>query len=275
MRWESLPTVPIGSLAGSATGWVSHVILDQCLRRCQAQGRLRTPREQLRSTARPRFTLLRCRNCGGVTELSPVARKAASARCPHCGASLRWDCPICQRNPWVDEPQCPCGFRMALREPVLRHFEAAQQAFRSFDLNGSLEHLERVLELAPSFPGGRNGITRVRQRQAVLARVKVTYETAKAGGKLAAARAAVEAWSRLVDPQSAEVQAAWAELTPGLEPSRGAGGPGAEARTDRPSRREDSLSPVPGDRRRLARGPVRPGPHSPRPAHRDGCPGPR
>ncbi len=105
---------------------------------------------------------------------------------------------------------------MALREPVIRHFEAAQQSFRSFDLTGALEHLERVLELAPSFPGARSGITRVRQRQADIARVKVAYETARAGGKLAAARAAVEAWSRLVDPQSAEVQAAWAELTPGL-----------------------------------------------------------
>ncbi len=173
------------------------------------------------ATGASRFTLLRCRNCGGVTEISPVARKAASARCPHCGASLRWDCPVCQRTPWVDEPQCPCGFRMALREPVLRHFEAAQQAFRRFDLIGSLEHLERVLELAPSFPGARNGINRVRQRQADIARVKHAYETARAGGSLTAARKAVEAWSRLVDPQSAEVQAAWAELTPGLRRATG------------------------------------------------------
>ena len=45
-----------------------------------------------------RFTLLRCRTCAGVTELSPVARKGGSARCPHCGASLRWNCPVCRRT---------------------------------------------------------------------------------------------------------------------------------------------------------------------------------
>ncbi len=162
----------------------------------------------------PRYTLLRCRNCGGVTEISPVVRKAGSARCPHCGTSLRWDCPVCKRTPWVDEPRCPCGFRMAMREPVLRHFDAAQQAFRGFDFAGAVEHLERVLELAPDYTGARNALARVRQRQAALARLKLAYQTARAGARLAAARSAAEAWSRLTDPQSPEIQAAWAELTP-------------------------------------------------------------
>jgi hypothetical protein len=163
-----------------------------------------------------KYTLVRCRNCAGVTELSPIARKAASARCRHCGASLKWDCPICKRNYWVDERRCGCGFRLALREPLERHFAAARHAFRSFDLTGALEHLDRVLELAPNLPGARNGIARVRQRQADIARIRLTYETARAGGRLFAARAALEAWSRLVDPGLADVQAAQSDLSKSL-----------------------------------------------------------
>src|SRR5262249_5330639 len=45
-------------------------------------------------------------------------------------------------------------------------------------------------------------------------RLRLTYQTARAGGRLAAARSALEAWSRLADPQTPEIQAAWAELAP-------------------------------------------------------------
>ena len=41
-------------------------------------------------------------------------------------------------------------FARRLREPVVRHFEAAQHAFRNFDLAGAIEHLARVQALAPN-----------------------------------------------------------------------------------------------------------------------------
>jgi hypothetical protein len=163
-----------------------------------------------------KFSLLRCRHCVGVTEMSPVARKSGSARCRHCGASLKWDCPVCKKNLWVDERRCGCGFRQAFREPLLRHFEAAQVAFRNFDLERALEHLDRVQEFAPSLPGARNGVARIRQRQAEIARVQLAYQTAQSGGRLGSARAAIETWSRLVDPASPDLQAAWSELSNGL-----------------------------------------------------------
>ena len=128
-----------------------------------------------------KFSLLRCRHCTGVTEMSPVARKSGSARCRHCGASLKWDCPVCKKNLWVDERRCGCGFRQAFCEPLLRHFEAAQVAFRNFDLERALEHLDRVQEFAPNLPGARNGVARIRQRQAEIARVQLAYQTALVG----------------------------------------------------------------------------------------------
>ncbi len=163
-----------------------------------------------------RFSLLRCRRCAGVTEMSPVARKAGAPRCRHCGASLKWDCPVCRANLWVDERRCGCGFRQAFCEPLVRHFQAAQNAFRNFDLERALEHLDRVQEFVPNLPGARNGMAKIRQRQADITRVQLAYQTARAGGRLVSARAAVETWSRLVDPTSPDLQAAWSELSKGL-----------------------------------------------------------
>jgi hypothetical protein len=160
-----------------------------------------------------KFTVLRCRHCSGVTEMSPVMRKSTTARCRHCGASLKWNCPVCKLNYWVDERGCACGFRQAMVEPLARHFDAAQQAFRTFQLERALEHLERVRELAPNHAEARKAIALVRKRQAGIARVQLAYQTAMAGGRLFAARAAVEAWSRVVDPESPEIQAAWSELS--------------------------------------------------------------
>ena len=67
---------------------------------------------------------------------------------------------------------------------MVRHFEAAQQAFRNFDLPGALEHLDRVQAFAPNLAGAKNGIAKIRQRQADIARVQLAYETARAGGRL-------------------------------------------------------------------------------------------
>ena len=145
-----------------------------------------------------------------------MARKAASARCRHCGASLMWDCPVCKRAQWVDHKRCACGFRRALREPLVRHFEAAQHAFRNFDLARALEHLERVQEFVPNLAGARHGIAKIRQRQIDITQAQLAYQTARTGGRLVAARAAVETWSRLVNPASPDLQAAWSELAQDL-----------------------------------------------------------
>ena len=78
---------------------------------------------QILSSA-PDGRLLRCRSCRGVTDHADADRNGRA--CRHCGDALRWECPICHRDHWVDEPRCTCGFRLELREPMLRHFEAAQ-----------------------------------------------------------------------------------------------------------------------------------------------------
>ena len=218
-----------------------------------ACGRCLPPAAPAHANGAAKISVLRCRHCAGITELSPVARKATTARCRHCGASIKWDCPVCKRKAWVDERRCECGFRQALREPVVRHFEAAQNAFRNFDLPGALEHLMRVQALAPNLAAARNGITKVRQRQADIARIQLAYETARAGGRLVSARGALEAWSKLVDPESVEVQAARSEVARSSTPCRVAGGTGTEPGTARSVGSAGSLSPEPRHRRRPSR----------------------
>ncbi len=163
-----------------------------------------------------KLSLLRCRHCTGVSEMSPIARKSGPARCRHCGASLKWDCPVCKANLWIDERRCGCGFRQAFHEPLVRHFEAAQSAFRNFDLERALEHLDRVQEIVPNLPGARSGVAKIKQRQADIGRVQLAYQAARAGGRLVSARAAIEAWSRMVDPASPDLQAAWSDLSNAL-----------------------------------------------------------
>jgi hypothetical protein len=162
------------------------------------------------------YQQIRCRNCSGVIELSPVARRSGTARCRHCGSSLKWECPVCRRSHWVDVPRCSCGFPLALREPLVHHFAAAQHAFRSHDLAGALEHLERVQKYAPHHVGARNGMAKIRQQQAEIDQAKMACELALAGKKLVGAKRAVEAWRKLIDPALPEVQQVWKEVTSGL-----------------------------------------------------------
>ena len=71
-------------------------------------------------------------------------------------------------------------------------------------------------EFAPNLAGARNGVAKIRQRQADIARVQLAYQAARSGGRLASARGIVEAWSRIVDPASPDLQAAWSDLSKGL-----------------------------------------------------------
>ncbi|WP_165229130.1 hypothetical protein [Aquisphaera insulae] len=162
------------------------------------------------------YPQVRCRSCSGLTELSPTARRSGAARCRHCGATLRWDCPVCRRNHGIDRAKCDCGFPLALREPVVRHVAAAQQAFRRHDLAVSREHLEQVQRYAPNHPGARNGLEKIRERQAAIEQVRMACELALAGRRLAAARRAADAWRRLDDPANPEIRQAWKAIGEGL-----------------------------------------------------------
>jgi hypothetical protein len=162
------------------------------------------------------YQQIRCRNCSGVIELSPVARRSGTARCRHCGTGLKWECPVCHRSYWVDEPRCVCGFPLALREPLVHHFAAAQHAFRSHDLAAALEHLEQVQKYAPHHVGARNGVAKIRQQQVEIDQARMACELALAGKRLLAAKRAVEVWRKLSDPALPEIQQVWKEVTAGL-----------------------------------------------------------
>jgi hypothetical protein len=157
--------------------------------------------------------LLRCRVCAGVTDYGQAARGGTKgADCRHCRAPLRWDCPLCRRQYWVDEPRCACGFRLADRGPLIHHFEAAQHAFKARDFETSLIHLKRVQDFAPTHVGARKGIEKVQQRLMDLDRVTAEFETALAGARLVAAGAALTAWQRLADPSTPALKTARASL---------------------------------------------------------------
>ena len=177
--------------------------------------------------------------CGG----DRVEPGGTEGRAPHAaGTAGRRSSGIARsasERPGSTNGGATAGFARRCASPWCRHFEAAQKAFRNFDLDGALEHLARVQAFAPNLAGARNGIAKIRQRQADITRVQLAYETARAGGRLVSARGAVEAWSRLVDPESPDLQAAWSEAGAGASPGRVAGGSGPEPGAERSSAARD------------------------------------
>ena len=69
----------------------------------------------------------------------------------------------------------------------MKHFDAAQQAFRTFQLDRALEHLERVLELAPNLRRGAEWDRQSPAKAGGHRARQLAYQTAKAGGRLFAA----------------------------------------------------------------------------------------
>ena len=162
--------------------------------------------------------VLRCRECGGLTEYAgrPKGKNPAAAVCRHCGASLQWACPACKRSHLVDEPKCACGFKRASREPFVRHFEAAQGAFRNRDYGSALAHLRRAQDFAPHHVGARKGVEKVRERLEEVEHARALWEVARANRRLVAAREAAAAWGRLVDRDSPDWRAAWEDVLRGI-----------------------------------------------------------
>jgi hypothetical protein len=159
---------------------------------------------------------LRCRECSGLTEYT-WAEIHSSGECRHCRASLKWDCPSCRRTAWVDERHCHhCGFAIENLDPLIRHFEAAQHAHRLRRLEEALEHLKRVQEFAPHHVGARKGLEKVGEQLAQVRRLRALTEAEITRRRLVSARAAAEAWSRLVASDDPEVRAVSEQIQAGL-----------------------------------------------------------
>jgi hypothetical protein len=179
---------------------------------------------------------IRCRSCLGLTEYT-WSEIHGSGECRHCRASLRWDCPACRRRAWVDEPRCShCKFPLEHLEPLVRHFEAAQHAHKARRLEEALAHLRRVQDFAPHHVGARKGIEKVGQQLAQVRKLRGIFQTEMARRKLVAARAAVEAWSRLVEPDDPDVAAALREVQDGMTKAGALAAKGRQHLADDPLR---------------------------------------
>ncbi len=172
-------------------------------------------------TASSLLRLLRCRSCGGVTNYADQVKGAAHPLgCRHCGASLKWTCPVCQRERWVDELRCTCGLPIEALEPLVRHFSAAQSAFKRRDLIDSLDHLEAARALAPKHPGVQKGFDMIKERQTAIARTRASWEAARSARMLGAGLSIVKAWEAIVAADDPAMLQAWNEVTRGLQSAR-------------------------------------------------------
>jgi hypothetical protein len=165
----------------------------------------------------PRF--LRCLSCSGITAVEAATRRLGPLDCRHCGASLRWDCPVCRRTHLADDRRCACGFPLEHLEPLQHHFDAAQNAFRSRDYAGALTWLDRVVELAPKHAAARRAAEKVRQRITDIDRLRASYETERARRSMVAASKIVQEWARLAEASEPDLVEARAVVRQALAES--------------------------------------------------------
>ncbi|QDV36820.1 fibronectin type III domain-containing protein [Tautonia plasticadhaerens] len=192
---------------------------DRLIRRaCRGMGVASGEAPEARTEPAGPIRLLRCRSCRGVTQHRDAEKNGRA--CRHCGDSLRWECPICKRGRWVDEPRCACGFRLELREPMLRHFEAARRAHKARDYASALAHLHRIQEFAPDHAGTRKAVERVKQRLSEIERARSGFEQELSRRHLLKAQSALRAWASMVDPTDPEVRKAFDEVNRGLREAR-------------------------------------------------------
>ena len=162
------------------------------------------------------YQQLRCRNCAGVTEVSPVARKTSPAAMPPLRSIAQMGMPgmpsFALARPAQVRMRLPHG---AARAPSASFRRGPACLPLSRAGHGAL-HLEKVQSYAPHHVGARNGMAKIRQHAADIEYARMAWELAHAGKKLVAARQAVEAWRKLVDPSLPEVREAWKAVTSGL-----------------------------------------------------------
>ena len=140
--------------------------------------------------------------------------------CRHRRATLRWTCPACFFAPLPlgrRDAVClrvPPGARRAAREALRGGRNTPTECAISRRQAGEFAACPSITPLATS--GARKGIEKIKERLAQIDEVRAQYETERSRRHLVAARGALTAWSRLVDPAVPELVQAKAEVTDGL-----------------------------------------------------------